>query len=59
MKIVCNTQGDNVKSDAFRGKSVVPEVSLETLEELANDNNPGNELEEDMDGDLTDTEVDD
>ena len=32
LKIICNTKGDNVKSDAYRGKSIVPEVNLDAAE---------------------------
>ena len=32
LKIICHSRGDNVKSDAFRGKAIVSEVDLDTLE---------------------------
>ena len=32
LNIICHSRGDNVKSDAFRGKSIVPEVDIDTLE---------------------------
>ena len=56
LKIICNTQGDNVKSDAFRGKSIIPEVDLDALQ----DQNQSNNLvvvEEEIDSDLE--EIDD
>ena len=62
LKIVCNTKGDNVKSDAFRGKSVVPEVNLESIDVYTGGNiDPAVDIdmEDDSDGNSTDSNVDD
>ena len=32
LNIICHSRGDNVQSDAFRGKAIVPEADLDTLE---------------------------
>lgn len=53
LKIVCNTKGDNVKSDAFRGKTEVPEVNLDELQaSLASVDNES-DFEVDSDVDIT------
>lgn len=56
LKIICNTKGDNVKSDAFRGKNAdVPEVNLDALQaELDGNQEVDADEEEDEDLELDD-----
>ena len=54
LKIICNSKGDNVKSDAFRGKSVIPEVDLDALQR----EHTGNVIDIDVDSD-SDVDVED
>ena len=48
LQIICHTRGDNVKSDAFRGKATVPTFELADLEaELADEDDTENQVIED------------